>query len=98
MEPFRPQVVDSALVAAFNNGEFPPEAFERAPEPAGGWRLSALGRRAALGVLERRLAQPAAEAGSPRRLAYRHALTDQARALARALRHGGPFAAFEPRR
>jgi CRISPR-associated endonuclease Cas1 len=100
MEPFRPLIVDAALIAAFNNGEFPPTAFERAPEPEGGWRLNAEGRRAALRAFERRLAQgPGGGAGGgPRRHAYRDAVTAQARDLARALREGEPFTAFEPRR
>jgi CRISPR-associated protein Cas1 len=96
MEPFRPLVVDAALIAAFNNGEFPAEAFEQS---GGGVRLTTLGRRNALRAFERRLASPAARvAAGPRAPTYRDALTRQARDLARALRHGGRFAAFEPRR
>jgi CRISPR/Cas system-associated endonuclease Cas1 len=95
MEPFRPLVVDAALIAACNNGELPPEAFETVQD---GCRLNALGRRAALTLFERRLAQAAAEAGTRQRLTYRDALTRQARGLASSLRHGRPFAAFEPAR
>jgi CRISPR-associated protein Cas1 len=98
MEPFRPLVVDACLVAAFNNGEFPPAAFETLGAGAGEWRLSAQGRRTALQALERRLAQSAADGESRGGLTYRDAISRQAGRLAQALRRDGPFVAFEPRR
>ncbi|HZK98958.1 MAG TPA: CRISPR-associated endonuclease Cas1 [Caulobacteraceae bacterium] len=98
MEPLRPLIVDAALIAAFNNGEFPPEYFET-PAPGGpGHRLSARGRHVALQIFERRLAQRATDGGSGRRGAYLDALTGQAFGLARALRRGEAFTAFGPKR
>lgn len=98
MEPLRPLIVDAALIAAFNNGEFPAECFAARPPGDRGHRLSTQGRRAALAIFERRLAQRASDRGSGRRGSYLDALTSQAFGLARALRRGETFTAFEPRR
>lgn len=95
MEPFRSVVVDTALITAFNNGEFPPEAFETPDDPQDGWRLSTRGRRTALTLLERRLAQPVGSPNGTPRGTYRDQVTRQARAMAIALRSNKPFAAFK---
>jgi CRISPR-associated protein Cas1 len=99
MEPFRPLLVDAPLIAAANNGELPPTAFETAE--SGGWRLNAAGRRAALSLFERRLSQRSRErgaAGQPTsgQPTYRDAVFRQARLLAACLRQGRPFVAFTP--
>lgn len=98
MEPFRPLLVDAALIAAFNNGEFPADAFDGPDKTGDGWRLNAQGRKAALRALERRMVQAASEGRPGRALTYRDAISRQTQALARALRDGAAFTAFEPRR
>jgi CRISPR-associated endonuclease Cas1 len=97
MEPFRPLVTDAALLAAANNGEFPPDHFAPPASVGSGWRLSPQGRRTALAIFERRLAQETSDVQG-RVVCLRHALTFQARDLARALRTGSAFEAFGPAR
>jgi CRISPR-associated endonuclease Cas1 len=98
MEPFRPMVVDAAVLGGANNGEFPPVCFARDPSAAGQrWRLTAPGKRAALKAFERRLAQETRDRDG-RQISLRQALTRQARELARALRAGARFAAFSSAR
>lgn len=53
VEPVRIAVVDAAVIAAINNGEFASEDFERHDD--GGTRLTQAGRRQALAIFERRL-------------------------------------------
>ena len=54
MEPFRPLLVDSAVVTAINNGEIRPTDFVRTPL---GVNLSGSGRKRFIAVFERRLSQ-----------------------------------------
>lgn len=54
MEPFRPLLADSAVLTAINNGEVQAEDFVRA---GGAVNLNEKGRRAFIGVFERRLSQ-----------------------------------------
>jgi CRISPR-associated exonuclease Cas4/CRISPR-associated protein Cas1 len=98
MEPFRSLIVDASLIAAFNNGEFPPEAFSQGETREAGCLLTAVGRRAALAAFERRLAQGGSAPGPAGRLSYREAISRQARDLARSLTNGSDFVAFEPLR
>lgn len=82
MEPFRPLIVDSAVVTAINNGEVHPTDFVRSPV---GVALSDAGRRRFLGTLERRLGQQVTHPTFGYRVEYRRLLEIQARLLGRYL-------------
>jgi len=82
MEPFRPLIVDSAVVTAINNGEVRPTDFVRSPV---GVALTDAGRRRFLGTLERRLAQEVTHPIFGYRVEYRRLLEVQARLLGRHL-------------
>lgn len=82
MEPFRPLVVDSAVVTAINNGEVRPTDFVRSPI---GVALTDAGRKRFLGTLERRLGQEVTHPVFGYRVEYRRLLEIQARLLGRYL-------------
>lgn len=82
MEPFRPLIVDSAVVTAINNGEVRPTDFIRSPI---GVALSDAGRKRFLGTLERRLGQEVTHPIFGYRVEYRRLLEIQARLLGRYL-------------
>lgn len=82
MEPFRPLVADSAVLAAVNNGEVTPDDFV---ERAGGVLLKPPGRRRFLAAYERRLAQQIRHPVFGYRVTYRRLFELQARLLARFL-------------
>lgn len=82
VEPLRVAIVDAAVIAALNNGEFAPEDF--APQPDGSIRLSDTGRRRALSVLERRLSTALVYDGTE--MSWRSAISHHALLLARRLR------------
>ena len=82
MEPFRPLIVDSAVVTAINNGEVRPTDFIRSPI---GVALSDSGRKRFLGTLERRLGQEVTHPIFRYRVEYRRLLEIQARLLGRYL-------------
>ncbi len=82
MEPFRPLIVDSAVVTAINNGEVRPTDFVRSPV---GVALTDAGRRRFLGTLERRLGQEVTHPVFGYRVEYRRLLEVQARLLGRHL-------------
>ena len=82
MEPFRPLIVDSAVVMAVNNGEIRPTDFVRKPI---GTSLSDSGRRRFIATLERRLGQEVTHPIFGYRLEYRRLLEIQSRLLARFL-------------
>ena len=82
MEPFRPLIVDSAVVTAINNGEIRPTDFVRSPI---GVALSDTGRKRFLGTLERRLGQEVTHPIFGYRVEYRRLLEIQARLLGRYL-------------
>ena len=82
MEPFRPLIVDSAVIMAVNNGEIQLTDFVREPI---GTSLSDAGRRRFIATLERRLAQEVTHPIFGYRLEYRRLLEIQSRLLARYL-------------
>ena len=82
MEPFRPLIVDSAVVTAINNGEVRPTDFVRSPI---GVALTDAGRKRFLGTLERRLGQEVTHPIFGYRVEYRRLLEIQARLLGRYL-------------
>ena len=82
MEPFRPLIVDSAVVTAINNGEVRPTDFTRSPI---GVALTDAGRKRFLGTLERRLGQEVTHPIFGYRVEYRRLLEIQARLLGRFL-------------
>ena len=82
MEPFRPLLVDSAVVTAINNGEIRPTDFVRTPI---GVNLSDAGRRRFLGTLERRVTQEVTHPLFGYRVDYRRLVEIQSRLLARHL-------------
>lgn len=82
MEPFRPLLVDSAVIMAINNGEIRPTDFVHEPV---GTNLSATGRRRFIAALERRLGQEVTHPLFGYRLEYRRLLEIQSRLLARFL-------------
>ena len=82
MEPFRPLIVDSAVVTAINNGEVRPTDFIRSPV---GVALTDTGRKRFLGTLERRLGQEVTHPTFGYRVEYRRLLEIQARLLGRFL-------------
>jgi len=82
MEPFRPLLVDSAVVTAVNNGEVRPTDFVRTPV---GVNLSDTGRKRFIRTLERRMAQEVIHPLFGYRVEYRRLLEMQARLLGRFL-------------
>jgi CRISPR-associated protein Cas1 len=82
MEPFRPLLADSAVMAAVNNGEVRPADFIHA---AGAAALKSEGRRRFIAAFERRLEQEMTHPLFGYRLSYRRLLEVQARLLGRYL-------------
>jgi CRISP-associated protein Cas1 len=82
MEPFRPLLADSAVMAAINNGEVRPSDFIHA---AGAAALKSEGRRRFIATFERRLEQEMTHPLFGYRLSYRRLLEVQARLLGRYL-------------
>ena len=82
MEPFRPLIVDSAVITAINNGEVRPTDFVRSPI---GVALTDTGRKRFLGTLERRLGQEVTHPIFGYPVEYRRLLEIQSRLLGRYL-------------
>ena len=82
MEPFRPLVVDSAVMTAINNGEIRPTDFVHT---AVGVNLTDTGRRRFLATLERRLGQEVTHPVFGYRVEYRRLIEIQSRLLGRFL-------------
>lgn len=82
MEPFRPLIVDSAVVTALNNGEVQPTDFVRTPV---GVNLTGSGRKRFIATFERRLTQEVTHPLFGYRVEYRRLLHIQARLLGRFL-------------
>ena len=82
MEPFRPLIVESAVLTAINNGELRPTDFVRTPI---GVNLSDAGRKRFIGTFERRLSQEVTHPIFGYRVEYRRLLEIQARLLGRYL-------------
>ena len=82
MEPFRPLVVESAVVTAINNGEIRPTDFVRR---ATGVNLSKAGRKRFIATVERRLSQEVTHPLFGYRVEYRRLLEIQSRLLGRFL-------------
>ena len=82
MEPFRPLIVDSAVVTAINNGEVRPTDFVRR---ATGVNLSETGRKRFIATFERRLGQEVTHPLFGYRVEYRRLLEVQSRLLGRFL-------------
>ena len=82
MEPFRPLIVDSAVVTAINNGEVRPTDFVQTPV---GVNLSDTGRKRFIATFERRLGQEVTHPIFGYRVEYRRLLEIQARLLGRHL-------------
>lgn len=80
MEPFRPIVADSAVINALNNEVVREEHFLIRPT---GTVLTSPGRRAFLGVLERRFDELVTHPVFDTRLSYRRVLEVEARLLAK---------------
>ncbi|TWI65761.1 CRISPR-associated protein Cas1 [Desulfobotulus alkaliphilus] len=80
MEPFRPLLVDSAVITAINNNELQPEDFIRR---AGYCALSPEGRKTFIRVLERRISQNITHPAFGYRLSYRRLLELEARLMGR---------------
>jgi len=84
VEPLRTAVVDAAVIAAINNGEFAGEDFERHED--GGMRLTRAGRRQALAIFERRLSTVFRHDGVE--MTWRAAIARHSARLAHGLRRG----------
>lgn len=82
MEPFRPLVADSVVVALINDGEVRPEDFIRA---AGGCAMKERALKALVAAFERRLEQEVTHPVFGHRLSYRRSFEAQARLLTRHL-------------
>ena len=82
MEPFRPLIVESAVVTAINNGEVAPVDFVRTPI---GVNLSTAGRKRFIATFERRLSHEVTHPLFGYRVEYRRLLELQARLLGRFL-------------
>lgn len=82
MEPFRPVVADSAVLTAINNGEMKPSDFV---SRAGSCALTVNGRKAFIGIIERRLGQEITHPVFGYRLSYRRLFELEARLLGRFL-------------
>ena len=84
VEPLRPAVVDTAVIAAIRNREFSETSFETQLD--GAVRLTDEGRGRALNILERRLSTTFRYAGTE--MTWRTAISHHAILLAKALRSG----------
>ena len=82
MEPFRPLIVESAVVTAINNGEIRRTDFVRR---ATGVNLSSAGRKRFIATVERRLSQEVTHPLFGYRVEYRRLLEIQSRLLGRFL-------------
>ena len=82
MEPFRPLIVESAVVTAINNEEIRPTDFVRR---ATGVNLSNAGRKRFIATVERRLSQEVTHPLFGYRVEYRRLLEIQSRLLGRFL-------------
>ena len=82
MEPFRPLIVESAVVTAINNGEIRPTDFVRR---ATGVNLSNAGRKRFIATVERRFSQEVTHPLFGYRVEYRRLLEIQSRLLGRFL-------------
>ena len=82
MEPFRPLIVDSAVITAINNGEVGHEDFIHTPL---GVNLTDRGRKHFIATLERRLGQEVTHPIFGYRVEYRRLLEVQTRLLGRYL-------------
>ena len=82
MEPFRPLIVESAVVTAINNGEIRPTDFVRR---ATGVNLSSAGRKRYIATVERRLSQEVTHPLFGYRVEYRRLMEIQSRLLGRFL-------------
>lgn len=82
MEPFRPLLVDSAVIGAINNGEVKASNFVHR---AGAVTLNDSGRKAFLAALERRLSQEVSHPVFGYKASYRRILEIQARLMSRYL-------------
>ena len=82
MEPFRPLIVESAVVTAINNGEVHRSDFVRR---ATGVNLSNAGRKRFIATVERRLSQEVTHPLFGYRVEYRRLLEIQSRLLGRFL-------------
>ena len=82
MEPFRPLIVDSAVILAINNGEIRPTDFVRTSV---GTNLTDAGRRRFIATFERRLSQEVTHPIFGYRVEYRRLLEIQSRLLGRHL-------------
>lgn len=79
MEPFRPLIVDSAVITAFNRGELRAGHFQSTPQ---GVLLTDHGRKAFFGVYARRMDSVVTHSTFGYRLSYRRMLTLHARLIA----------------
>lgn len=95
MEPFRPLIVDQAVLAGLNHGQFKPTHFTVSENAM---LLSEDGRHVVLELLEQRLGASVTLPGRAAPCSWREALASAAGTLATALREGGAFAAVERRR
>jgi len=84
VDPLRPAMVDTAVIAAIRHREFTTESFETQPD--GSFRLSRDGRRRALDILERRLSTHLVHNGTE--MSWRQAITRYCQDFAAALRQG----------
>lgn len=82
MEPFRPLIVDSAVIQVINNGEVAPSDFLRAGPAI---NLNERGRKAFIAAFERRLSQEVTHPVFGYQASYRAVLELQARLLGRHL-------------
>lgn len=82
MEPFRPLIVDSAVIQVINNGEVAPSDFLRAGPAI---NLNEKGRKAFIGAFERRLSHEVTHPLFGYQVSYRAVLELQARLLGRHL-------------
>ena len=82
MEPFRPLIVDSAVITAINNGEIRPTDFVRSPI---GVAMTDTGRKRFIRSVERRLSQEVTHPIFGYRVEYRRLLEIQSRLLGRYL-------------
>jgi CRISPR-associated endonuclease Cas1 len=95
IEPFRPLIADQAVLAGLNTGQIKPHLFTQPEDEDAGVRFTDDGRRLILSLIEKRLASAVSLPDRSEPIAYRGAISLQARALARALDDNQPFAAME---
>ena len=89
IEELRPTIVDSAVLGLIGRRAIRPEHFDTVPEV--GCRLTDAGRRIFLDAYERRMLELVTYPGTSRRISYRVALHQQAKALAAALISNGEY-------